>query len=609
MNNSPSLTPDIKAHSFHIPVMGIGYTIDSATRVAPYGIDTVASMLDDELMERLRKKLCSVHEQPYEEIGRNDDDCRARRTTAYLNLLKFIVEKRFDQLINSPVSVEKYFSLLPPDSELDKRYRAFRQTNPTQEATREWLKNNLSLGSIDVNIMTKLDKINYKNGERLPSEFNDAHSALRGFANSDLESSIVFSAGMNPSLYGYIQHFNDFFPDEKGHIRKKVTIKVSDYRSAIIQGKFLAKKGIWISEYRMESGLNCGGHAFATDGFLMGPILEEFKKNRANLYDETFSILQSALREKGKPVPESLPMRITAQSGVGTAEEHDFLIEYYQLDSIGWGTPFLLVPEVTNVDEFTLQKMMDAKEKDLYLSNISPLGVQFNNLRGNSKEIEQEERIKAGKPGSPCNKKNLAVNVDRTGNNICAGSNVFQAAKIKELDSKNLSPEKYAEEYRKITEKTCICVGLGTSALLVNNLDTSVEGNGVSVCPGPNLAYFSKKMTLQEMTDHIYGRGNVISRNDRPHMFINELRMYLDALSQKFESYNNPENKIQPKSIQSFSQNMIDGIEYYTGLLKNMKGRFNELKTQFEIELENAKQSVLAILKELEKLRMVLVVI
>ena len=153
---------------------------------------------------------------------------------------------------------------------------------------------------------------------------------------------------------------------------------------------------------------------------------------------------------------------------------------------------------MTNVDDFTLQKMIEAKEKDLYLSNISPLGVQFNNLRGNSKEIEQEERIKAGKPGSPCNKKNLAVNVDRTGNNICAGSNVFQAAKIKELDSKNLSPEKYAEEYRKITEKTCICVGLGTSALLVNNLDTSVEGNGVSVCPGPNLAYFSKKMTLRK---------------------------------------------------------------------------------------------------------------
>lgn len=50
---------------------------------------------------------------------------------------------------------------------------------------------------------------------------------------------------------------------------KKVVIKVSDYRSALIQGKYLAKKGIWVSEFRIESGLNCGGHAFATDGYLL----------------------------------------------------------------------------------------------------------------------------------------------------------------------------------------------------------------------------------------------------------------------------------------------------------------------------------------------------
>jgi len=589
--------------------MGIGYTIDSATRVAPYGIDTVASLLDDGLMERLRKKLCSVHGLPYEEITQNMDDCRAKRTTEYLNLLKFIVEKQFNQLVNSPVSVEKYFSLLPPGSELDKRYKAFRKTNASQDETRQWLKENLTLGSIDVNLMTKLDKINYKDGERLPSEFNDAHSALRGFANSDLESSIVFSAGMNPSLFGYIQHFSDFFPDQDGNIRKKVTIKVSDYRSALIQGKFLAKKGIWVSEYRMESGLNCGGHAFASEGYLMGPILEEFKNNRTELYETVFAMLQEALSAKNLPVPEKLPMRITAQGGVGTAEEHDFLLEYYQLDSIGWGTPFLLVPEVTNVDQFTLNKMIQAKEKDLYLSDISPLGVLFNNLRGNSKELEQLERIKAGKPGSPCYKKNLALNKDRTGNNICSGSSAYQVEKIKELKAKNLTPEQYDVEFNKIVEKACICVGLGTSALLVNNLDTSMEGTGVSVCPGPNLAFFEKEMTLAEMTDHIYGRTNVITRTDRPNVFINELRMYVDYLKQKFDSFQNPENQLQSKSIQSFSQNLLDGIDYYSGLFKELKDKFNGMKAQIDAELEATKQTILALLRELEKMRMVLVVI
>ena len=128
--------------------------------------------------------------------------------------------------------------------------------------------------------MTKLDKDNFKNKEKLPVEYNDAHAALRGYANSKLESSIVLSAGMNPRLYSYFEQFDDFFPDMKGKYQKKVILKVSDYRSAMIQGKFLAKKGIWVSEYRIESGLNCGGHAFANDGNLMGPILEEFKNNR-----------------------------------------------------------------------------------------------------------------------------------------------------------------------------------------------------------------------------------------------------------------------------------------------------------------------------------------
>ncbi len=82
-----------------------------------------------------------------------------------------------------------------------------------------------------------------------------------------------------------------------------------------------------------------------------------------------------------------MPLKITAQGGVGTAEEHQFLIDHYGIDSVGWGSPFLLVPEVTNVDDYTLNELVEAKENDLYLSNISPLGVPFNSLRGNTKDI------------------------------------------------------------------------------------------------------------------------------------------------------------------------------------------------------------------------------
>ena len=111
---------------------------------------------------------------------------------------------------------------------------------------------------------------------------------------------------MNPKLYGYIAQFDDFFPNADGHIKKKIVIKVSDYRSALIQGKFLAKKGLWVSEYRIESGLNCGGHAFATDGYLMGPILSDFKEKREELISEVFAICKDALQANNKVVPEHL---------------------------------------------------------------------------------------------------------------------------------------------------------------------------------------------------------------------------------------------------------------------------------------------------------------
>ena len=394
-------------HKFHIPVMGTAFTAETPLRVAQYGINSVISIVDDVLLERLRKVYCEENGIDYSEITKENIDHRANRITSYLNLVHKLVNKKFDDFTTSTNEkfdeIKKYFSLLPNSSNIKQEFFDKINESFSFDDLQQWLKENLSIGSIDVNIMTKVDKTNFHKNEELPVEYNDAHAALRGYAKSDLESSIIFSAGMNPRLYGYIADFDDFYPSEDGKIKKKIVLKVSDYRSAIIQGKFLAKKGLWVSEYRIESGLNCGGHAFATDGLLMGPILSEFRENRNNLVDETFDILIDALTKLNKKVPvQKLPIKITARGGVGTSDEQDFLINHYNLDSVGWGTPFLLVPEVTTVDENTRNKLIKAKEDDLYLSKVSPLGVPFNNLRNNTKDIERDEKISNGKPGSSC---------------------------------------------------------------------------------------------------------------------------------------------------------------------------------------------------------------
>ena len=43
------------SHKFHIPVLGLGYSIDTPLKVARYGISSVVSVVDDELTERMRE--------------------------------------------------------------------------------------------------------------------------------------------------------------------------------------------------------------------------------------------------------------------------------------------------------------------------------------------------------------------------------------------------------------------------------------------------------------------------------------------------------------------------------------------------------------------------
>ncbi len=550
-------------HTFHIPVMGIGFTIDTPVRVAHLGVPSVISLIDDILMEKMREFYCRKIDIPFQSISDKVKDFRAKRITAYLNIVGDIARAKFEELKRSAKGpgkeFERYFEFLPENSPLKHRYDKFRNDPPNRKKHLQWLLRNMRAGDIDVNIMTKLDKPNHTHGGLMPVAFNDAHAALRGFVNSNLSSSVVLSAGLNTRLFAYFEEFDDFYPDEKGLCRKGIILKVSDYRSASIQGKIFAKKGLWVSEYRIESGLNCGGHAFPTQGTLMGPILEEFKQRRSELVNDAFVLYTAALKNKQRFAPRKPPAtRITYQGGVGTHQEHQFLLDHYQLDSVGWGSPFLLVPEVVNMDQHTLQLLCDATAKDLYLSDISPLGVPFNSLKTNTKDIEKQQWIDKGRPGSACLKKYGAINADGQ----CTASRAFQRSKIKALDELHLGPSEYMAAMEKITVKSCICVGLGTSALLVNNIDVKSEGSAVSVCPGPNLAYFNRQVSFDKMVSHIYGRVDLLKDVVRPHLFVNEVVLYYNYLQKALEKANPLLTVAEADYFRVFKANLLTGIDY-----------------------------------------------
>ncbi|MDD3374697.1 MAG: hypothetical protein PHY73_03110 [Candidatus Omnitrophica bacterium] len=587
-----------KGHTFHIPVMGIAFTIDTPLKVAKYGISSVISLVDDTLIEQMRKFYCNLYHEDYTEIQKDDSDHRARRITAYLNLLDRIIKKQVTDLKSSAFEagseITKYFELLPETSPFKKKYQEMLsiQDPKIKEKLQNELRESVRPGSIDVNIMTKLDRTNYdKDGKELPAEFSDALSALRGYAQSTLKSAIVFSAGFNRRLYSYVENFKDFYCDAAGEIKKKIILKVSDHRSCITQGKFLAKKGLWVSEYRIESGLNCGGHAFISDGFLLGPILEEMKVKRDELFSGIKRVYQEAVKLKNKISSVPPDPKITVQGGIGTFQEDQFLMNYYNIDGTGWATPFLLVPEVVSIDASTLEKLRAAGEDDLYLSDSSPIGVPFNNLKGAASNVAQENRAKAGCPGSGCFKGHLKFNTEFTDLPICVASRQYQKLKLEQIEN---SPNKEDLPSKEdVIVKTCICHDLGASALIVNNIETKLPLEP-AVCPGPNLAYFSKVVTLKEMTDHIYGRINLLNSKYRQHVFIREIKLYVDSFVKEIKRCKCTLTDKQIAYFSGFKKNLIAGIDYYRDLFSKLmhdtqdqqKRILDELK-EFRSKLES----------------------
>jgi hypothetical protein len=560
-------------HNFHIPVMGLAYTIDTPVKVARYGIDSVVSIIEDKLIELMRQHYYNELHLPYKPITSKDHDYRALRITDYLNLVNNIVKDQFDNLKNTTLTagseISKYLEMLPTNNVLRIAYDRLMRTNigHEQEALEKFLKSQIRPGRIDVNIMTKVDKNNVdKNGDII-ADSSDAVAALRGYANSELtNSAIIFSAGLNPRLFNYLEKLSAFAAKGWGQFDKKIIIKVSDYRSALIQGKYLAKKGLWVSEFRIESGLNCGGHAFATGGNLLGPILQEFKDKKNELIASLHELYNATLTSRNQETFDlPHPISITVQGGIGTFDEAEFLQSYFGVDSTGWGTPFLLCPEATTVDDETVKLLESASENDIVLSKNSPLGIRFNYLKGTSSEREKLSRIRKGKPGSPCTEKHLVSNTEFTKEPVCTAAHSYQKRKIEELKQSNLSPSEYERQFNDVVSKECLCIGLSNAAIIKYKMTPIKNLTAASICPGPNIAYFNKTVTLREMTDHIYGRNNILGEQKRPHMFIKELQLNIQYMKEQAQELK--QGVLQRiDEVINFGKQLLTGIEYYRSI-------------------------------------------
>src|SRR5690606_26749849 len=129
----------------------------------------------------------------------------------------------------------------------------------------------------------------------------------------------------------------------------------------------------------------------------------------------------------------------------------------------------------------------------------------------------------------------------------------------------------YQEAAAAIVEKDCLCEGLAAPAVLTNGIPPKHNLKAVTICPGPNLAYFSKIASLKEMVGHIYGTANLLNSRFRSNLFVNELRLYIDYLKKEIEKHQHDFNEKRSAHYQAFRDNLLGGIAYYRSIMPAMQ--------------------------------------
>jgi NAD(P)H-dependent flavin oxidoreductase YrpB (nitropropane dioxygenase family) len=164
------------------------------------------------------------------------------------------------------------------------------------------------------------------------------------------------------------------------------------------------------------------------------------------------------------------------------------------------GISFLLVPEATSVDTETRNLLLKAKEKDFYLSQISPLGVPFNTIKGTSNELLKNQKEAKGRYGSSCPKKLLALSKEYSPEGMCTASRKYQDIKLNELytQKETLSTEEFDRRKAEITDKACLCVGLVNSAYMEQGMEIKGEKQGVVICPGRISLFLTRKFPFRK---------------------------------------------------------------------------------------------------------------
>ena len=241
---------------------------------------------------------------------------------------------------------------------------------------------------------------------------------------------------------------------------------------------------------------------------------------------------------------------------------------------------------MTNVDPAHLSKLAAATAKDVVLSNNSPLGVPFWNLRESASENARRKRIADGKPGSLCTKGYGKVDSEFTDQPICRSSSIYQRLKLKQLAEMDLPKWSRDAAREDIIAKSCICHDLAGGATVKYDIDQAATP---AICCGPSIANFTRIVTLDEMVGHIYGRKSVLARKPRVHMLMRELQLNIACLRNDVRQLARGIWPGQPRHLEAIKSNLLTQVAYYQQYYSQMLGGNKE---RYRRDLDNAVRAI-----------------
>ena len=84
-----------------------------------------------------------------------------------------------------------------------------------------------------------------------------------------------------------------------------------------------------------------------------------------------------------------------------------------------------------------------------------------------------------------------------------------------------------------------------------------------------NMAYFDQEVSLSDMLAHIYGNKSILRANNRPNLFVKELKMYIDYFRNEISNITGEITNAQLKKWTVFKANLLEGIAYYENLFSS----------------------------------------